>query len=165
MTTDFAPTQQRPTLLTVICILSFIFGAWGLWDGVRTAFTDAPAQDLEEARVSMEEQMAALEGPGAEMAQSMMDQAITVAEKEVEQAMPIGISGLLLSALSLLGVWMMWNLKKTGFWLYVLASIGGLITPLVFLGANTVTIMGVGLMGLIAIIFIVLYAVNLKHMS
>lgn len=166
MTTEFAPeARQRPTLLTILCILSFLFGAYGLYSGFSTAFTDKPRQDLEESKVELEKQMSQVQGPGAEMAQSMMDQAMAMAEKQVENATPIGISGILLSALSLLGVWMMWNLRKTGFWLYLVATIAGLIVPIVFLGASLMTFLGVGFMGVIALIFIVLYAVNLKHMS
>ncbi|MCB9179082.1 MAG: hypothetical protein H6590_06630 [Flavobacteriales bacterium] len=166
MTTEFAPAaKQRPTLLTILCILSFIFGAFGLYSGFSTAFTDQPKQDYEEAKVEMEKQMAEVQGPGAEMAQKMMDQALAMAEKQVENATPLGISGLLLSAISLLGVWMMWNLRKTGFWLYLVATIAGLIVPIVFLGASLMTFLGVGFMGVIALIFIILYAVNLKHMS
>lgn len=166
MTTEFAPAgKERPTLLTILCILSFIFGAFGLYSGISTAFTDQPKQDLEEAKVEMEKQMAEVQGPGAEMAQKMMDQALAMAEKQVENATPLGISGLLLSAISLLGVWMMWNLRKMGFWLYVLASVASLIMPIVFLGGGLMTFLSVGFMGVIAIIFIVLYAVNLKHMA
>lgn len=166
MTTEFAPAgKERPTLLTILCILSFLFGAYGLYSGFSTAFTDQPKKDLEESRIELEKQMADVQGPGAEMAQKMMDQALAMAEKQVENATPIGISGLLLSAISLLGVWMMWNLKKTGFWLYVLASVASLIVPIVFLGGGLMTFLGVGFMGVIALIFIILYAVNLKHME
>ena len=84
MTTEFAPAaKQRPTLLTILCILSFIFGAFGLYSGFSTAFTDQPKQDYEEAKVEMEKQMAEVQGPGAEMAQKMMDQALAMAEKQV----------------------------------------------------------------------------------
>lgn len=166
MTTEFAPAgKERPTLLTILCILSFLFGAYGLYSGFSTAFTDQPKKDLEESRIELEKQMADVQGPGAEMAQKMMDQALAMAEKQVENATPIGISGLLLSVISLLGVWMMWNLKKTGFWLYVLASVASLIVPIVFLGGGLMTFLGVGFMGVIALIFIILYAVNLKHME
>ena len=166
MNTTMPPAvNQRPTLLTILCILSFIFGAWGLFDSFRTAFTDSPKEHLETTKAEMESQLSQVQGPGSEMAQKLMEQAIAIAEKEVENAKPIGMSGLVLSALSLVGVWMMWNLRKTGFWLYLLATIGGLMVPFFFLGAYMVTFLGVGFMALVAIIFIVLYAVNLKHMA
>lgn len=166
MTDMYTPVPtQRPTLLTIICILSFIFGIWGVWGGVQSAFTDKPQRDLEETRVELEKTLSQVQGPGAEFAAKMGEQAIALAEKSVENAKPIGYSGIALSLLSLLGVWWMWNLKKAGFWVYVLATVVGLITPIIFLGGGMMTILGVGFMGLFSLVFIILYAVNLKHMQ
>ena len=153
----------RPTLLTVICILSFLAGAFGLWSGISNAFTDAPQTELQEARTQMEEAMAQV-GDGNEMVTKMMESGMVMAEKAAENAKPIGYANIILSLLSLLGVWQMWNLKKSGFWMYVAASVAGLIVPMVFLGGGMLTLMSVGFGGLISIVFIILYAVNLKHM-
>ena len=153
----------RPTLLTVICILSFLAGAFGLWSGISNAFTDAPQTELQEARTQMEEAMAQV-GDGNEMVTKMMESGMVMAEKAAENAKPIGYANIVLSLLSLLGVWQMWNLKKSGFWMYVAASVAGLIVPMVFLGGGMLTLMSVGFGGLISIVFIILYAVNLKHM-
>ncbi|MBX2980842.1 MAG: hypothetical protein KF905_16265 [Flavobacteriales bacterium] len=162
---QYAPVPaQRPTLLTVLCILSFIAGAWGVVDGYRTGFTDKPQRDLEEARTTIEEAMEQM-GGGSGLAERMMEEGLAAAEQTVQHAQPIGISGLALSALSLFGVWLMWNLKRNGFYLYVLAGIGGLIAPIAILGTSSVVIMGMGISGFFTVLFIVLYAVNLKHMS
>jgi len=158
-----APT--RPTLLTVICILSFIFGAWGLWSGIQNAFTDAPQREFEEAKVAMDEAMAQVGDQGNEMVTQMMESAMVMAEKSVEQAVPMGYTTIVLALLSLAGVWLMWNLKKTGFWLYLVSAVGGLVSPMIFLGGGLLTMLGVGFMGLFSVVFIILYAVNLKHMS
>jgi hypothetical protein len=164
--TDYNPVApKRPTLLTVLCILSFIAGAWGLIDGARTAFTNKPQEDYAEAKVKMEEAMDQLGDDASGMVKNMMDSAMEMTEKAVEHAKPIGYAGIVLSALSLLGVWMMWNLKRTGFWLYLLAAVGALVVPIYFLGGSMTAILSVGFMGLITLIFIVLYATNLKHMS
>lgn len=101
----------RPTLLTVICILSFVAGAFGLWSGIKNAFTDAPQTELQEARAQMEEAMAQVGDSGNEMVSKMMESAMTMAEKAAENAKQIGYANILLSLLSLFGVWQMWNLK------------------------------------------------------
>ena len=75
-----------------------------------------------------------------------------------------GIAGIVLSLLSVSGVWLMWNLKKSGFWLYLLATIGGLVVPLIFLGGGWLALASVGFVGFFSLIFIILYAVNLKYM-
>jgi hypothetical protein len=167
MTTPYAEAPAtRPTLLTIICILSFLFGIWGLYGGVQSAFTDKPQRDLETTKAELEKTLASpdVQGSGAEMVAKMGEQAIAMGEKSVENAKPIGYSSIVLSIVSLLGVWWMWNLQKKGFWLHTLATVVGLITPFIFLGGGMMTLLGVGFLAVISIIFVILYAVNLKHM-
>lgn len=163
-TMDPTAPAQRPTLLTIICILSFIGGLWGALDGLRTGFTDKAQTDLAEARTIMEESMAQLQGQGSPFAQKLMEEGIAMSEKIAEHAKPLGITALVLSLLSLYGVWLMWNLRKQGFWYYTLAAILGVLVPLYFLGFSMVAVMGLGFGAFVSILFIVLYAVNLKHM-
>lgn len=157
-------TGQRPTFLTVLCILSFIAGAWGIFGGIQSAFTDKPMEDLEEARTAMEDAMEQM-GDGGGMAAEMMESAIQLAERTAEKAKPLGYIGIAASLLSLLGVWQMWNLRRKGFWMYVVASIAGLVAPVLVLGGGLMTVLSLGVGGFFAVLFIVLYAVNLKHMS
>lgn len=163
-TATMGAPATRPTLLTVICILSFIMGAWGVISGVRNLTTDQTAV-VAEARAHMEEARAQLGDKASGMAGRMMDSAMEITEKAAENAKPIGISGIVLSLLSLFGVWQMWNLKKSGFWLYLLASVVGLALPVYFLGGSMVAIASVGVVGFFSLVFIILYAVNLKYMS
>jgi hypothetical protein len=154
---------QRPTFLTVLCILSFIAGAWGVFGGIQSSFTDKPQRDLEEARTEMEEAMDQM-GESSGMVANMMESAMELAEKSAENAVTLGYVALLTSLLSLLGVWFMWNLRRMGFGIYVVASLLGLLVPFVFLGFNMMTFIGLGVGGFITVLFIILYAVNLKHM-
>ena len=162
-TATMGAPPARPTLLTVICILSFIAGLWGIYGGVTNLTTDQTAV-LAQAQQKMEEAKAQLGDKADGMAGRMMDSAMDIAQKGAENAKPIGISGIILSLISLFGVWQMWNLKKSGFWLYLLAAIGGLVVPLIFLGGGWMAIASVGFVGLISLVFIILYAVNLKYM-
>jgi hypothetical protein len=94
----------------------------------------------------------------------MMEQGMESAIRAAEQAVPMGIANLILTIAGLLGVWMMWNLRKQGFYIYTLASIAGLAVPFIFLGGGLITLLAVGFGGFIALVFIILYALNLKHM-
>ena len=163
-TAAMGASPVRPTLLTVICILSFIAGAWGIYKGIQSLTTDQTAV-IAEAQQKMEEARAQLGDQASGMAGRMMDSAMAITQKAADNAKPIGISDIILSLISLFGVWQMWNLRKSGFWLYLLAAIGGLIVPMVFLGGGLMALLGAGFMGLISLIFIILYAVNLKYMQ
>jgi hypothetical protein len=158
-------TGQRPTFLTVLCILSFAGGLWGAWDGIKNAFTNAPLEEVEEARTAIEEAMTQVDGAGADLAVRMMEEGLAIAEQAAANAVPLGYIGLLSSILGLVGVWMMWNLRKNGFYIYVLSSVLGLFLPYIFLGFSMVGLMGLGFIGFITVLFIVLYAIHLKYMN
>jgi hypothetical protein len=162
-TSTMGAAPARPTLLTVICIISFIMGAWGVINGIQTVTTDQTAA-IEEGRAKMEEAKAQLGDQADGMAGRMMDSAMEMTERAAENAKPMGIAGVVLALISLFGVWQMWNLKKSGFWLYVLAAIGGLAVPIVYLGSSMMALASVGFVGFFSLVFIILYAVNLKHM-
>ena len=158
--------SARPTLLTVLCILSFIGGAWGIIGGAMNMMSGGVSADLAEAQVKMEEARAQMGDDAASgMMGGVMDGAMEMAEKATANAKSIGISNIILSLLSLFGVWKMWNLQKQGFWFYLLATIGGLIVPLVFMGFSMLSILSVGIGGLLALVFVILYATQLKVMS
>ena len=154
---------ERPTFLTVLCILSFIGGLWGAYSGFSSGFTDKPQRDLEEARIQIEETRAQLGDQGG-MAERMMEEGLAAAEQGVVHAKPLGISSLVLSLVGLFGVWQMWNLKKMGFGIYTASSVIGMVVPFFILDFSMVTLLGLGVGGLISVVFIILYAVNLKHM-
>lgn len=158
-----AAPAARPTFLTVLCILSFIGGALGIFNGITTLMTPPLDQAMSELQAEMDKASAEL-GDQSAMVSNMMDGAMEIARKTAENAMPLGLAAIVLSALSLFGVWKMWNLQKQGFTIYTLASILGLITPLVFLGFSMLSIMSLGVGGFFSVLFIILYALNLKHM-
>lgn len=160
---DMDTTSQRPTFLTILCILSFLAGIWGIYGGIQSSFTDKPLEDLEEARTEMENAMDEM-GEAPAMVADMMESAMALAESTAVNAQNLGYVSIATSLLSLLGVWFMWNLRRMGFYIYVVASLLGLLLPFAFLGFSTVALIGLGFGALITILFIVLYAVNLKHM-
>lgn len=161
-TTGTAPSA-RPTLLTVICILSFIMGAWGIISNVMSITRDQTAV-LHEAQAKMEEARAQLGDQANGMAGKMMDSAMEMTQRAADNAKPMGIAGIILALLGLYGVWQMWNLRKSGFTWYLLATILGLASTIYFLGGSMVAIASVGFVGFFSLIFIILYAVNLKYM-
>lgn len=162
---DNAYTGQRPTFLTVLCILSLLGGLWGTWEGIKNAFTNAPQEAVEEARTAIEEAMTQVQGSGADFAVKMMEDGLAMAEQAAANAVPLGYIGLITSVLGLVGVWLMWNLKKNGFYLYTVASLAGLFLPFMYLGFSSMGLLSLGLGGLLTVLFIVLYAINLKHMN
>lgn len=150
-TTTGAP--KRPTFLTVLCILSFVAAGFSIIGG---GLGLAAGAAVESGALS---DLAAQSGDSDAMAQ------MEAAMGEVEEATG-GVSlttlfgvGLVLTLVGLVGVIMMWKLKKTGFYVYTGAQVAGIVAPIAMGGEF-------GMMGtLFSVLFIVLYGLNLKHMS
>ena len=156
--------RTRPTLLTVLCVLSFIGGGWAIISGIMTVLN--PMGDVEKVQAQFEQAMEGMDELGSDNPMAgLMEGAMEAALKAAENAVPMSIANMVLAAIGLLGVWMMWNLRKTGFYLYTLASILALGVPFYFLGGGLLAMMSVGVGGFISLVFIILYGINLKHMS
>jgi hypothetical protein len=157
---------KRPKFLQTLCILSFIacgimiiFGMYGLKNLFST---------VEE--LASEKNMQMLQ----EISQESYDNAIAALQYKDINA----IFGILTPILSLIGVIMMWNLKKPGFILYVFAEILPYILIAFTTGMTTFKAMGgamenfqsviyvvMALMVVFDIAFIIMYALNLKYMK
>lgn len=147
-------TPKRPQFITVLCILTFIGSALAFFGAIWGYFSV-------KASAAMLENMGSAEGDSFGMMSGMQETLM----KAVENAVPNMIIGVLCSLICLFGALQMWKLKKMGFFIYAV----GEITPVIaafFLGGGGL-IGGAGaVIGLIfAIVWIVLYAVNLKHMN
>lgn len=161
---------KRPTFLTVLCILSFIGCAIGLWNfkdyfeaksmaaqGGNTELSSAMDEAMNEAMSNGEmtdEQRQLAESLGSAMLGDLNYDSIATA------SLVKGLSVLL----CLVGVWMMWKLKKTGFYIYTLAQVVFVAAPFIWIGGLAGGVVGI-LMAIFPVIFIILYALNLKHMS
>ena len=158
-------TQARPTFLTVICIISFVglglsiinnlfsiaFGAFSstfypfIQDGMEQALNEVSASD-----------------PAAS---AFMEQIFSSVLK-VFEVMPILASiGLALAIVALVGVIMMWNLKKTGFYLYSGAKVIMIFYPMILIGVNFITTIAALSGFVVAAVFITMYALNLRSMK
>ena len=145
---------KRPQFLTVLCILTFIgsgltfIGA--IWGYISIKISAPVLENMGNTSGDTYGMMSGIQ-------EAMM--------KAVENAVPNMIIGLVCSLLCLYGALQMWKLKKMGFFIY---SVGE-ITPAIagfFLGGGGLIGAAGSIMWLVfAIVWIVLYAVNLKHMN
>jgi hypothetical protein len=136
-----AEAGKRPVFLTVLCILSFIAAGFAIFGyiGVITVMGAASAA------------LSGLEGMEG------MD-AIASAGPSAGMTWAYIVVGFLTTLIALFGVIKMWKLKKQGFMLYAGASIVSAIMGIVYSGFNVVGL-------IVTIAFIVMYYLNVKHMS
>ncbi len=162
------PVAKRPTFLTVLCILTFIGSGWGLISntmGYFSANSSAAAMSMikESANAEMQKAATSSEAGGkiaAEMVGSMMS------ALNPENLKKMALAGLAAAVLCLVGAFLMWGLKKTGFYAYIAGTLVGIITPFVLFGGSNIMAMGMSAMiGFVGLIFVILYGLNLKHMK
>lgn len=159
---------KRPQFLTVICVLSFIWCGLSFLGGVWSIIQNSPERMAENI-----EQMRAV---SPQMADQMEEQMMLMQESTYAQISPY--LNFVYILLSFLGVFMMWKLKKNGFYIYLIGEILPYV-GLIFAGKQAMAMMGSAgggaakmagmvimvLMVLFDAAFIIMYALNLKHMN
>ena len=143
--------NKRPTFLTVLCILSFVAAGFVIVGGIIGYLAMAAVGGMADAMTAGMENMQGMEGmPGMEDAMATMAHAKTLL-----------IVAIALTLVGLGGVIMMWKQKKTGFYIYTGAQLLNIILPIVIAGMASFSVFGT----IITAAFIVMYGLNLKHMS
>jgi hypothetical protein len=137
--TEQAATQSasgaRPTLITILCILSFIGGGLGILFGILLAVGSGVAGGM----------LADIPGMGA----------------IAGGGMTYGLISLVLSAASFFGALQIWKMKKMGVYLYAVAQVAMIILPIAFFGGQAFSVFGV----VITVAFIAGYWSQMKNMS
>jgi hypothetical protein len=160
---ELSNKPKRPQLLTVLCILSFIMCALGVLSGIFNLYQTQP--DVMQKNI---EQVRAV---SPEMADQMENQMIAMDNNAFMKIYPY--LNFIFILLSFMGVLMMWNLKRNGFYLYSIAEILP-YSSMIFMDKDAMKIPGlpagsmmVGMVIMIAIdvLFVFLYSRNLKEMN
>lgn len=147
-----------------MCILSFIGSGLLLGSTIVQYFTfesSYPAQ-----MEKLEETMEQLSDAGIEsgFAYNSVENGLIALEKTSQNLGQITGVNVLFALLSLLGVFLMFKLKKNGFYLYTFANFFWCLVPLVLIDFNAAMMTAI-MYGIMTIIFVILYAMNLKHME
>ncbi|MGZ3900692.1 MAG: hypothetical protein ACXVNM_03605 [Bacteroidia bacterium] len=129
----------RPTFLTVLCILSFIFGGIGIIFLVIALL----------GMGALTAGAAAIEGAGGTITQS--------AGPSIGLTWAWLIIGFVTALGSLFGVIKMWKLQKVGFFIYTACTVVSIIMGVVY--------SGFGFMSVLPLLFVILYGLNLKHLK
>ena len=160
--------RKRPVLLTWLCVLSFLFCGIQFASGVLHAFTSFPEWMLNTTKAEFERKKEEM-GPEALAANrwyaTTQEANIEGQKRNLASARPRGYLSIGGSCISLLAVWLMWNLRKAGFGLYTVASAGGWSGTFLLVGGdNAIISVNMILVGVVGLVFLVLYALHLKHM-
>ncbi|WP_229204178.1 hypothetical protein [Dyadobacter alkalitolerans] len=153
----------RPTFLTILCILTFMSSVSGLWTQSERLWNpeimaDKTRETFEGVRENLENQATTAD---TETMDKMFE---AVIEQTTAGSIKTGaIIMLIFESLSLFAAYLMWNLDKRGFYLYMGGIAVAFLLPLFLIGGwlGAITSMaGV----FFSIFMLIMYAFNLKHM-
>jgi hypothetical protein len=170
----------RPTLLTVLCILTFIGSSWliltNIWaystasktaqmiSTVRNETENNPTKNLDSLKAKNNDSLKTHVGQkrGFFFREKMISSfsKIMTAENIRKTAL-----GAIISAIfTLIGALLMWRFKRSGFYLYAVGTLIGLSVPFYLYGINVMSIGISFFSGFFGLIFIALYALNIKSL-
>lgn len=151
----------RPTFLTVLCMLTFLASAYGIYSGI-TSYTTADT-------------FSGVVQSGFDKAKKELNTAETKSVAGIfnsisdamdsEKIKKNALGSLLSSILCAIGAFFMWNLQKKGFWIYVLGTVVGIVVPLVVFGGGLMGLAASASSAFFGVLFCILYVVNLKHLA
>jgi hypothetical protein len=163
---DYERPDARPTFITVLCILTFIGSGWGLIsESIRYFNANSQAEVISKVKeqtnadLSKNRDTTKADSKFAEM----MVKGLNMSPENIRKgALANGVAAILCLA----GAFLMWSLKRTGFYLYVAGTLVGITSPFLIFGTdNFLAIISSVVIGFIGLIFVILYGVNLKYMK
>lgn len=154
--------KKRPVFLTVLCILSYIGLGWGMFSSLINLIA---SQFLSSFSPFFHKLVEYTKRPSRFPGGGKVEEMFDFIQNIIDNAFTMNLAALFLSLLALFGVLMMWRLKMAGFYLYLGAKIFIVSIPIMFLGMNGIVVFLTAINGFIAGIFIILYALNIRHLE
>ncbi|MBI5538780.1 MAG: hypothetical protein HY951_01875 [Bacteroidia bacterium] len=152
---------KRSRLIVIIGIVGFIDVAFSIISGVFKIFTGIEFLNIAEANINQSNGLDKVDG--FEKAVNNLNNAfggqLVFANKLVENSIILGVIVIVSALISFVGLMWMWNLRKKGFLYFVLGQLVPIASFLIFVGFSF------SYLWLLPIIFILLWAYNLKYMS
>lgn len=150
--------RKRPAFITVLAILSWVYVAIGVFSALANSLSS------EEAQIEKIDEAIAIYDSMDDM--PFLDDSVAVLEASRDNLRVTNLGNLIFLLIEGIAVFMMFNLKRNGFWLYTIAQIG-LVSLMIMVmpWPNLISTLTVCVTLFLVILFEILYAVNLKHMK
>lgn len=160
--------KGRTDFLTILCVLSLIGSTLLVVTGINqyreadlTSALIRQQMEKGKVRVSVEDEDG---GKDMEKTEEVMKQASNMVSPEKIKKYALG--SMITNLLTLFGAFMMFRLKKIGFWIYLLGTVAFAAVPLWVYGLSNPLAYGMGMLFAgVGVVFVLLYARNLKYMS
>ncbi len=153
----------RPVFLTVLCILTFIGSGWAIVSGISSYLTADTTADIVQAAMEDAKDKIDDAGGSSKMAEKMISGASEMVKPE--NLKKSALFSIIAAVCTLGGAILMFTLKKTGYWLYILGTAISIAGPFYIFGGNLISMLSTVLIGIVGIVFVILYGLNLKYLK
>lgn len=162
---------SRPSFLTWLCILTFIGSGWAIISSAYTYVSANKYANILSQQTVANTDSTYVDSTGAVhkihdrnlFAEKMKTSFGKILDKDNLKKDAIG--KFIAALLTLAGALCMWNLKRYGFYIYIGGVIIGIIIPFYLYGNDLIAVGATSFGNFFGLIFIALYALNLKSMQ
>lgn len=153
---------KRTTFITVLCVLTFLGSAYGILSGFL-AYSKGP-EITTKAKANMEKQKNNPEARKMNPQEQKMQEKFAVF-LDAEKLQKNAIASIVANVITFLGGFLMFRMNRIGFWIYVVGTVTGVIAPIFIFGQDSLAGLFSFGTGFVGLIFIVMYAFNLRDMK
>ncbi|MEO6837892.1 MAG: hypothetical protein ABI185_05865 [Ginsengibacter sp.] len=163
--------EKRPSFLTWLCILTFIGSGWAILSCIWSYTTAHKAATIfsENARMKTDSAMRSdTAGVVIHEKHNPFEGKMKASFSKIlneSNMRKTAIGGFISSLLTLSGALLMWWLYRKGFYLYILGVVFGILVPFYVYGNDLLAIGISSFTNFFGLVFIALYALNLKSMT
>ena len=171
-----AEQPLRPTLLTVLCILTFIGSGWAIISSA-IAYSTAPeyvkifSESTRQKKAELKFNDSTVNkdsvnsnhrkrSPFGEKMMASVSKMMTV-----DNIHKSAIGTIVSALFTLFGAILMWRLKRNGYFIYIVGIIIGLVVPFYLYGNNFLAVGASSIASFFGLVFIALYALNIKNLK
>ena len=172
---DFEEEERiRPTLLKVLCILTFIGSSFLILMQIgsystasKTAQMMSSLKDREQKDSATSKDLSLQHKHAANRKGFFFGKTIMSSVSKSmtpENIRKTAIGNMLSAIFTLIGAILMWHLKRSGFFIYVFGIVISVAVPFLLYGFNTISFGFAFFSGFFGLLFTVLYALNIKSL-
>ncbi len=165
--------EPRPSFFTWLCILTFIGSGWAIISSVYTYTTAEKYANILSEEKPLKKDSTYIDSTRSvhnerHNERKVFSEKIKASFSKIldkNNMRKLAIGNLIAALFTLTGALFMWRLKRTGFYIYIIGVIIGLMIPFYLFGNDMIAVGATAFNNFFGLVFIALYALNLKAMN
>lgn len=151
--------RKMPEMLNVLTILTFIGSGIGI---LTQLYYFAAAKKIYDASIANQEK---IDSAPAIIRNMQGPDPIGVIQRTYDNRIPIGILSIVATLLCIYGAVQMRQLRKTGYYVYLIGEVLPIVIIYIFVGSAALTGLRLIFSVLFILVFLILYATQLKYLK